>query len=635
MKENNQLIWKAAAWFFGAMILLTLVSRAIYQHGIAVVSTERPTAGAIAHSVQAAGKTVQNQDLAVTTVGGLRVGSVQVNEGQQVKEGDLLFTLDLDFLDEAILRQKQEMKKQKLTISDAWSMASASQKQRENQKAQAQENYDSAVSRAETMCNRAQRDLERAEKALEDFRNGAQGDKAEEQSLIAACEDAQEALNTAKARLESLNQEMEAEIARRQAEAEQGTIPPVPDPTLPPTVPAEPETEPNMPETIPTVPETSPTVSETETPTEEIPALPLEPTVAPEETESFVEPLPETEPVLLPEPIPSKPSALRGFFTRELSQAEKNQIANAVRAEYAIRISQAEAQVRDAEFTYQQAQEELADYHRDQQSPKTEADLIAAVEQAQEAYDDAVTALENAEIAGNRGIQSAALPNPTGSAGAIGQITYEQMELDLQKLEALREAEGKVLAPADGIITESHVKTGNMTTDTTAMLMVDLSKGCRFNCQITKDDSKYIGVGDKVTLKASGNGKQYKDLPVTTLAQSKEDEDLYDLTVQLPPDTLRYGASADLSFTKKSRAYDCCVPIQALHMDAHNNAYVLVIETTDSILGRGLTAKKIGVKVLEKNNMLAALEVGSVSQSQQLIVGADRFVDTGSRVRVE
>lgn len=623
MKENNQLIWKAAAWFFGAMILLTLVSRAIYQHGIAVVSTERPTAGAIAHSVQAAGKTVQNQDLAVTTVGGLRVGSVQVNEGQQVKEGDILFTLDLDFLDEAILRQKQEMKKQKLTISDAWSMASASQKQRENQKAQAQENYDSAVSRAETMCNRAQRDLERAEKALEDFRNGAQGDKAEEQSLIAACEDAQEALNTAKARLESLNQEMEAEIARGQAEAEQETIPPVS-----PTVPTEPET-------APTVPETSPTVPETETPTEEIPALPPEPTGAPEETESFVEPLPETEPVLLPEPIPSKPSALRGFFTRELSQAEKNQIANAVRAEYAIRISQAEAQVRDAEFTYQQAQEELADYHRDQQSTKTEAELIAAVEQAQEAYDDAVTALENAEIAGNRGIQSAALPNPTGSAGAIGQITYEQMELDLQKLEALREAEGKVLAPADGIITETHVKTGNMTTDTTAMLMVDLSKGCRFTCQITKDDSKYVGVGDKVTLKASGNGKQYKDLPVTTLAQSKEDEDLYDLTVQLPPDTLRYGASADLSFTKKSRAYDCCVPIQALHMDAHNNAYVLVMETTDSILGKGLTAKKIGVKVLEKNNMLAALEVGSVSQSQQLIVGADRFVDAGSRVRVE
>lgn len=606
-KKNKDWVIKMTAGFFAAMVVLTMVSRAIYQHGIVAVTTEKPTPGSVAHNIFASGKVIQNQDLAVTTVGGLRVASVQVNAGQQVSTGALLFTLDMDYLAETILRQQQDMKKQKLSIQDAWSMANASQKQRENQKAQAQENYDSAVSKAQTICDRAERDLERAQKALEDFRNGTDSDQAEEQLLIAACAEAQKNVDSAKSELQSLQNEILAEIERRIQAAQQETQPTVPE-----------TTEPIVPEPIPAP--TEETSGQAETQAENPEVSQPEATNASDSAE---------------EQIPSRPSAILCFSAGELSPAEKEQIAAAVRAEYAPRIAAGEDNVRDAEFALKLAQEELEKYQKDQHTVKSEAELIAAVEQAQEAYDDAVTALEDAEINGNRGIQSADLPSAVSNAGAIGQITYEQMELVLQKLKDIQAAEGKICSPADGIITEVHVKTGELTSDTTAVLMVDLSKGCKFTCQVTKEDSKYIGVGDKVTLKPSGNGKQYQNLPVTTFSQSKEDENVYDLTVQLPEKTLRYGASADLSFTKKSRGYDCCVPLSALHMDARNIPYVLVAVETESILGKEMEAKKVSVKILEQNHMLAALEPGSLGGRDLVIVGAERFVDAGSRIRVK
>ena len=163
-KEKGS-IWKWTGIFFGGMFLFTILSRAIYQHGTAVVSTVTPAGGTIDHTVQITGKTIQNQELAVTTIGGLRVSSVCVNEGQQVKQGDVLFILDLPYLDEMILRQEQDMKKQQLSVWDAWAQNSNAQKQRENQQAQAEENYDNAVSQAQTAVDRAQRDLDRAKTA--------------------------------------------------------------------------------------------------------------------------------------------------------------------------------------------------------------------------------------------------------------------------------------------------------------------------------------------------------------------------------------------------------------------------------------------------------------------------------------
>lgn len=560
LKKEKISIWKWIGLFFGTMILFTILSRAIYQHSTAVVTTKMPTSGTINHTVQITGKTVQNQELAVTTIGGLRISSICVNEGQQVKQGDVLFVLDLDYLDEVILKQEQDMKKQQLSVWDAWAQNSNAQKQKENQQAQAKENYNNAVSQAETAVERAKRDLERAKTALENYRNGVTDDKAEEEALELACKEAKDALATLENRIDQAVREA---IAKEESKVQQQG----------------------------TVDQAETTVSEESEP--EIP-----------------------EPVTIEEPAP---------IATGLTQEQKDKIEAEVRVSYADSLSAAQQAVEDADAKLEAFL---------QRPTLSEQDYLDAVEQAQEDYDDAVAALESTRTTYGRAVSSANLPTSTSNSAQIGQITYDQMKMELEKLEALQEAEGKILSPTDGIVTKCNVQTGEKTTDTTAILLADLGQGCKFSGLATEEDSQYIGVGDKVLLETS-NGKAYKDLPVTTFSTTEEPGGGYRLTVQIPSGNLALGANVHLSFTKKSQPYSCCVPLSALRLDNRNQTFVLVVQEVTSVMGTELQAKKVNVTVLEQNETMAALAEGTLGSKDKVIVGSDKTIDIGSRVRVE
>ena len=587
LKKEKISIWKWIGLFFGTMILFTILSRAIYQHSTAVVTTKMPTSGTINHTVQITGKTVQNQELAVTTIGGLRIASICVNEGQQVKQGDVLFVLDLDYLDEVILKKEQDMKKQQLSVWDAYAQNSNAQKQRENQQAQAEENYDNAVAKAQTAVDRAKRDLERAKTALENYRNGVTDDKAEEEALELACQEARTVYNDAVAALEALEQEIDQAVQDAISQAET---------------------------------ELQQTALQSAT-------QPQAETILTEETGGTEETTVPVEPVEIAEQAP---------IATELSPAQKAEIEASVRASYAGRLSAAQASVQQAQQAVTDADAELEAFRQRQSSGATlsEQDYLDAVEQAQEVYDDAVAALESTKTTYGRAVSSANLPASTGYSAQIGQITYDQMKMELEKLEALQEAEGKILSPTDGIVTKCNVQTGEKTTDTTAILLADLGQGCKFSGLATEEDSQYIGVGDKVLLQTS-NGKAYKDLPVTTFSTTEEPGGGYRLTVQIPSGNLALGANVNLSFTKKSQPYSCCVPLSALRLDNRNQTYVLVVQQVISVMGTELQAKKVNVTVLEQNETMAALAEGTLDSKDKVIVGSDKTIDIGSRVRVE
>lgn len=583
LKKEKISIWKWIGLFFGTMILFTILSRAIYQHSTAVVTTKMPTSGTINHTVQITGKTVQNQELAVTTIGGLRIASICVNEGQQVKQGDVLFVLDLDYLDEVILKQEQDMKKQQLSVWDAYAQNSNAQKQRENQQAQAEENYDNAVAKAQTAVDRAKRDLERAKTALENYRNGVTDDKAEEEALKLACQEARTVYNDAVALEREIDKAVQDAISQAETALQQTAL-----------------------------------QSATQPPAE---------TILTEETGSTEETTVPVEPVEIAEQAP---------IATELSPAQKAEIEASVRASYADRLSAAQASVQQAQQAVTDADAELEAFRQRQSSGATlsEQDYLDAVEQAQEVYDDAVAALESTKTTYGRAVSSANLPASTGNSAQIGQITYDQMKMELEKLEALQEAEGKILSPTDGIVTKCNVQTGEKTTDTTAILLADLGQGCKFSGLATEEDSQYIGVGDKVLLQTS-NGKAYKDLPVTTFSTTEEPGGGYRLTVQIPSGNLALGANVNLSFTKKSQPYSCCVPLSALRLDNRNQTYVLVVQQVISVMGTELQAKKVNVTVLEQNETMVALAEGTLGSKDKVIVGSDKTIDIGSRVRVE
>ena len=332
-----------------------------------------------------------------------------------------------------------------------------------------------------------------------------------------------------------------------------------------------------------------------------------------------------------------------GEGNRAPTQEELDRIEQSVRSSYASELTAAQQKADNALLEKQEAEAALAQYQKERmdaesaQNKDSEKQLIANVKAAQQAYEDAAIAANEAAVTSGRAVQQAGIPDAQNSSDRMNEITYEQMELQLAKLEKLKEEGGRIKAPSDGLITKIQVITGEKTTDTTAMLMTDLSKGYRFTGEITKEQEEYIGTGDLVTLTGSSKKQVLEELPVESVTEDEENKSIRHITVQIPQesDVFALGAAATLSFSKKSEAYPICVPISALRLDEKNQTYVLVTEQYESVLGTETRARRVGVTVLEKNESYAALSEGGISSQQEVIISSAKAVDDGSRVRVQ
>ena len=685
-------LMRITAAFFGLMICFTILSRAAYQEGTALVHTGRPSSMVISHQVKTTGKVEQNQELAVTTEPNLRVASIEVGEGDRVSRGDLLFTLDLTMLEEKILNQKQEMEKQQLNVEDAKSQKDVSRQQKANEQAQASENYSLNTNRAGVALSRAARNLNQAREDLKEFRKSSgreEGDDTVEAALEADLEEKTQAYVDAVQELDSLKWQIENAVYQALQAAQGGTaslesrqtvltgaedllLEEAPQPaasfqaeTQPqPAASSQAETQPqpaasSQPETQPQ-PETEKSgTSQAETqdslleeespgnlsdaaPEEYDPDILLEEEPIPQESgetvwEPEIQEEPWTENPALPETEQTEGETVSGAPPTE---EELNRLEQSVRDGYRERLEAAQNAAAAALEEKNRACEALARYQQERLAAEsaaeaqTEQGLLDALQAARDAYVDASIAANEAAVTSGRAVAAAGIPQASNSSDRVNEITYEQMELQLEKLETLLENQGKVCAPADGLVTGIYIQTGGMTAETTAVLLADLSKGYRFVGEITREQEKYIGAGDLVTLTANTGRESFEELPVSAVRADEEKEGVYTVTVQLPEDTLELGAAAALDFTKKSEVYPVCVPLSALYLDEKNLPYVLVLDEIDTIMGTETRARKVSVTVLEQNESFAALAEGAVGSQEEVIVSSDKSVDDGSRVRL-
>ena len=683
----NRSRWmKITAAFFALMLCFTILSRAADQAGIAAVQVQKPESRMILHTVTAAGKVVQNREVAIVTEPDERVVEIAVEKGQKVAKGDLLFTIDTELLQEKILSQRQEIEKQKLQLGDAGSQQDVRAAQKANDQASAAEQYSLSTKKAQVQVSRAKRDLDDAKQALTDYRkkNGSGStatDNTVEETLQNALEektaaylDAQKELTALQWRIENavntaLNgagaQLVKSGMSVTQAAEEESFI-------LEET---ESEFEDDggvdlsgpsylanaselfidhvemiEQEDMPTVEETSQEPGVTAELSEQSDQdsntgsdqsdsstnLPSGSTVPPGADASVISPITPDESDTTTQP--STPDRSDDPITP--SQTDQKKLEQQVRDTYAPELDAATKKVETAKTEKEAAEQALVQYQQEQlaaadaSGKEQERQLLAAVQTAGDAYEDAVLAANEAAVTAGRAVAAAGISDASDSTLAVGEITVEQMELQLEKLERLLEADGRICAPSDGLITEIAVNIGERTADTPAVRMADLMKGYRFTAELTKEQETYIGAGDEVTLTDSRRN-QLEQLAVESVAADGENEGIYEISVPLPDDTLELGAAAVLDYSSPSQTYAICVPLAALHLDERNQPYVLTYDEQDSVLGKELRARKVSVNILDQNESYAALADGSISGQDEVIVSADKAVDDGSRIRLE
>lgn len=262
-----------------------------------------------------------------------------------------------------------------------------------------------------------------------------------------------------------------------------------------------------------------------------------------------------------------------------------------------------------------------------------ESSLVAQREVAEkrEAYKAARIAAKEEEKVAKRAIREAQGQPEADNSIEINNIAIKKLEKQIGKLTDLEEMKGEILAPRDGVITEILVNVGQKTLDSAIFTMTDDREGFLFAAKMTPEEAALVSMGDTVTLTASG--REEKDLSITSL-ELDESKEFMVVTVLLPAESFHLGETASMKVTQESENHSCTIPITALRQES-GRYYVLVVEKQNTILGEQEKAVKEEVKVLDKNEMYAALESESIKEDSQIIADSDRYVEAGDKVRLK
>ncbi len=153
--------------FLGLMWLCTVISKSIYSSRLPIVSTVSAEQKYIEHIVQTDGIVVAGDKKPVTTVSGLRVESLTVQAGDSVEEGDVVFTVDTEDLQDIIEERRTAIAKLQAQIGAAERNEELARQQKALDEQRAREDYDATARREDTLVGRAANEISKVEEQME------------------------------------------------------------------------------------------------------------------------------------------------------------------------------------------------------------------------------------------------------------------------------------------------------------------------------------------------------------------------------------------------------------------------------------------------------------------------------------
>ena len=300
-------------------------------------------------------------------------------------------------------------------------------------------------------------------------------------------------------------------------------------------------------------------------------------------------------------------------------------------------IEAAAKELKNAEKELKEAQEAYSQYQTDREAEKNQVSsqerqaLEDACRQAEIAYQEVASNCEKSLEDAKRLIDDSMKPQVSDSSLQIAKIDRTSLKSELEKLKELYKGGGIILAAVDGVVTEIHIEAGNDTIDGKNIAIADTSTGSRFQAQITKEQKKYVSKGDPVLLEQDGTADVVKGMTVDSVKADKENQELWNVTVMIPDNSLEIGSTVEMKIQKKTKEYSCVLPIESLRSE-EDQLFVLVPENRDTVLGNELVASKVYVEVLEKSDRLAAISDSTSLSGRSVIISSEKPIKEGDRI---
>ena len=617
----------AAAGLFVFLAVCTLISKSVYAYRLPQVTTAAASKKSIGKKIELFGTVMQTKDHAVSVLPGVKIETVEVAKGQKVQEGDLLFTVSMEDLEEQILEKRLSIQKLQVQIRTLLENNELLNRKKVTETNRALEDYVGAVSENDALIGRARQKEEQAKQDLskhleEEPQLTKDSDRERERDEYARWKEEgmrleervsvlQKQLRQAQEEADRLQKEYDEAI---KAQGTQGAY--FSEETLREdgAAPAESEdavmTEPYPESIAPPEPEgIAPAESESVMETEpESTAPPESESTAPSEPESTAPPEPGTDTDL--EELKKRldaAKARRDEIERQLKQAQE-----------ALLKHQAEGRT-EPDFSAEDAE------RKSWESQKTT--LERNVESAGWEEEDAVLQKQKALKEAQRKVDDAASPENAQDTLALYQLELDYEQTVLSRYEQLQKAGGKVTAKEDGVLTGVGVSAGADTPDGAAMTYASLEENLKFWMNCPKEQKKYISPGTQGRLLADGIDET---LEIGYMEQREDGS--WDAEITLPQNSASMGQGGIFTVDYQSESYSQCVPAEAVYTE-NGRSYVYVVRRQQGILGEELAAEKRYVTVEETGDRYAALAEGSLKEGEEVVVSTTKALKDGEVIR--
>lgn len=590
--DKRKRVLKGFGVFLGGMLVLTLVSRGIYAEGLARVSVEVPERMAVGHVVEVSGNVKQSRELAVNVAEGLRVREVFVIPGDRVEAGSELFALDLDFLEERIRDKERDVEKLRLQIATVQGNLALAGEEKNAEMSRAGEDAVRAGEEADKALRRAEEDLASARASLQEHldKNLKNTSDEERQRQEEAYQAWKKRLAEGGEREKSVSDKVKG--LQRRKESLEGEI------------------------------------------------------------AGLKEKIGELE----------KKGGENGSEGTEVGTVSGNGLGDGAASGGSGELDALKAQLAEKEAELVQVKKELSEAGWEQEDAaeqlgelqgnavnkpdfsgedsaweswmSTRKSLEEKVQDAERALEDAEDEKEKALEDAQRNLEDSLRSEQSDSTLGLYQLDLEEAGEELKRLKGILEQEGVVKAEASGVVTRVGVAAGEQTSSGASVVFADTARPLQFEVILQKEEKKYVNLGAEAEI-TLGNSSNMIKATVDYLTEMETSPGSFTALVTLPEGTGTIGQSGMFRVTQQSEMYNYCIPVDALHMDENQRNFVYVLGERSGFLGAELTAEKLMVDVLDKNDKYAALAGGVVDGNSRIICTADREISDGDPVRMK
>lgn len=619
--------WTFLAAFLVFMLLLSLISRTADSMSVARVKAQSPRAAALEHKYTIDGQIATNKQVAESITGGIRVASVEVIKGDEVKMGDVLFTLDKDSLEEEFLKAEQEVKSLEYTKEDKTAAQELETDRKTKQIARAEQDYEIQLRKNNKAVARAWKRVEQAQRKLNNFdwSRYAAPSKPDapaiesapvftdtpglsegssdpvKQQLLKTLNEAEIALTLADQELGFQKDRIYDMIHRFESDFDYYDI------------------------------------GKTTVPGYEIEQREYNQQIHdlaynaaggdPAGSDCF-------DPVIREQMAFLRDSVIESFCEYDSSYTNAKNVYDTALANREEASAALEAY--NAEKAKEETESQTPDTGESTRRAGVEAynALVESYNSVYESYTDAVEDAKNMKSTGKRSIEDAKEPEAPDTAAEYDfESNLKLKKIAFSRIKELKEAGGEVKASVDGIVTDVKVITGEYAPDGTSILLGDKGSGYAFTGIVTKDEAKYLKIGSMVTLNCVYHGADTKvQASIDEVTASLDNPDQYFVIASVLADSEGVGSSASMDIDSKTDKFDMVIPSSAIHQ-GKSGPYVLVINETKGVLGATLEVEQVDVTVVDKDDSNTAVK-GSLTAASQIVTETNRNLKTGDRVRL-